>query len=82
MKLNAKVMKEIYPLATQPGIALKSKFEDGEVVFERIRPDQKLVISSFTNGLYYCKTLGGRVKKAFVYFERELGSTTTATEKA
>ena len=74
-------MKEIYSLATQPGIALKSKYEDGEVVFERIRPDQKLVISSFTNGLYYCTTLGGRIKKAFVYFERELGSTTTATKK-
>ena len=74
-------MKEIYPLATQPGIALKNKYEDGEIVFERIRPTQKLVISSFSNGLYYCNILGGRAKKAFVYFERELGSTTTAMEK-
>ena len=74
-------MKGVYPLATQPGIALKNKYEDGEVVFERIRPSQKLVISSFSNGLYYCKILGSRVKKAFVYFERELGSTTTAIEK-
>lgn len=74
-------MKEIYPLVTQPGIELKNKYEDGEVVFERIRPTQKLVISSFSNGLYYCKILEGRVRKAFVYFERELGSTTTATEK-
>jgi len=72
-------MKEIYPQLTQPATALKNRFENGDVVFERIRPSQKLVISSFANGLYYCKLLGGRVRKAFVYFERELMSTTSAT---
>jgi len=74
-------MKEIYTLLAPPGIALKNRFEDGDVVFERIRPSQKLIISSFANGLYYCKLLGCRVKRTFVYFERELGSATTATGK-
>ncbi|HMG91026.1 MAG TPA: hypothetical protein VK589_13265 [Chryseolinea sp.] len=74
-------MKEIYPLLIQPGTALKNRYEDGEVVFERIHPSRKLVISSFSNGLYYCELLGGQVKKALVYFERELRSTIIATDK-
>jgi hypothetical protein len=74
-------MKEIYPLLIQPGTALKNRYEDGEVVFERIRPSQKMVISGFSNGLYYCEVLGGQVKKALVYFERELRSAITAADK-
>lgn len=53
---------------------MENKYKDGEIVFERIHPDQKLIISNYMNGLYYCRLQGTRSKKTFVYFERDLKS--------
>jgi hypothetical protein len=51
---------------------MNTKFKEGEVVFERVRPQQKLIISRFVNNLYYCKTEEDRNQKELTYFERDL----------
>ena len=56
---------------------MENKFKEGDIVYERIHPTQKLVISRYVNGIYYCNLPEGRARKAFVYFERELKSDTT-----
>ena len=51
---------------------MEKKYNDGEVVFDRIRPNQKLVINSYSNKIYYCTPQEERAQKQLVYFEREL----------
>ena len=48
------------------------KFKDGEEVYERIRPGQKLIISCHVKGIYYCKIVENLCRKELIYFEREL----------
>jgi uncharacterized protein YodC (DUF2158 family) len=48
------------------------KFKEGEVVYEKIRPQQRLFISKSQSGLYYCKVEEDRTRKELVYFERDL----------
>jgi hypothetical protein len=50
-----------------------AKYKTGEVVIERIRPTNKLIIVRWDNGVYYCRpTWGGQRRKALVYLERDL----------
>jgi hypothetical protein len=51
---------------------MAGKFKEGEIVFERIRPTNKLIIVRRDNGLYYCKPPSGVRRKDLVYMEREL----------
>ena len=51
---------------------MENKFKKGEVVKERIRPTQKLIITRYINKLYYCKIEENPNLKELVYFEREL----------
>ena len=51
---------------------METKYKNGEVVSERIRPALKLVIRRFMNGIYYCEVQENRSRKELVYFEREL----------
>jgi uncharacterized protein YodC (DUF2158 family) len=51
---------------------MENKFKDGDVVYECGRPDQRMVITHFTNGLYYCQVQGNRKRKELVYLERDL----------
>ncbi len=51
---------------------MENKFKEGEVVKERIRPTQKLIITRHINKLYYCKIEENPNLKELVYFEREL----------
>jgi hypothetical protein len=46
----------------------------GEIVIERIRPTNKLIIVRWDNGVYYCRpTWGGEQRrKDLVYLERDL----------
>jgi uncharacterized protein YodC (DUF2158 family) len=60
---------------------MENKYKIGDIVFERIHPATKLVISNYINGLYYCKLQGNSVRKAFVYFERELRPATALAVK-
>ncbi len=50
-----------------------AKYKMGEIVIERIRPRNKLIIVRWDNGVYYCRpTWGGRRRKDLVYLERDL----------
>lgn len=53
---------------------MENKYKEGEVVFERIRPNQKLVVKRFTHNMYYCKVQENPNRKDLVYLERELTS--------
>jgi len=56
---------------------MEAKYKTGEVVIERIRPTNKLVIVRWDNGVYYCKpTWGGQLRKDLVYLERDLADWT------
>jgi hypothetical protein len=49
-----------------------NKFKAGEVVYERTRPAQKLIVRHYTDNIYYCKSQENSTSKHLVYFEREL----------
>jgi len=49
-----------------------TKYKNGEVVFDRTRPMQKLIVTRYFSNLYYCKPTEAPNKKDLVYFEREL----------
>lgn len=49
-----------------------NKYKEGEVVYERTRPMQKLIVRRFLSNVYYCKPMDALKSKDLVYFEREL----------
>lgn len=49
-----------------------TKFKEGQVVVERIRPLSKLIVSRYDCGIYYCKVFEGRLRKELVYLEHDL----------
>ena len=49
-----------------------NKFKEGEIVYARIFPGKKLIVSRYVNKLYYCKVPENLKLKELVYFEREL----------
>jgi uncharacterized protein YodC (DUF2158 family) len=51
---------------------MEIKFKEGEEVYDRIRPGQKLIISRYLKGIYYCKIVENLRRKELIYFEREL----------
>lgn len=51
---------------------MENRFKEGEVVEERIRPGQKLVVSHFSKHVYYCKVQENQNRKELVYFESDL----------
>ncbi len=53
---------------------MESKYKNGEIVRERIRPTMKLMVSRYVNGIYYCFIQERNSKKELVYLERELVS--------
>lgn len=53
---------------------MEHKYKDGEVVFDRMRPMQKLIIRKYSNRVYYCKVEEDPRRKELSYFERELSS--------
>ncbi len=53
---------------------MENTFKEGEVVFERIRPNQKLIVKHFTNKMYYCQAEENPNRKELIYMERELTS--------
>jgi len=51
---------------------MEHKYKEGDIVNERVRSAQKLIVSRLFNKLYYCKTFENPRRKALVFFEREL----------
>ncbi len=47
-------------------------YKKGEIVVERIRPGQNLIVSRYSQNLYYCRVQGNDKRKELVYSESEL----------
>jgi hypothetical protein len=57
---------------TKTRYIMDEKFKKGDEVYERIRPAQKLIISRYFKGIYYCKVIENLRRKELIYLEREL----------
>ncbi|MDZ7646160.1 MAG: hypothetical protein U5K54_02675 [Cytophagales bacterium] len=53
---------------------MEIKFKAGDEVYERIRPSQKLIVTRYFKGIYYCKIEEHKTAKELMYFERDLMS--------
>ena len=51
---------------------MEHKYKEGDIVNERVRSSQKLIITRLLNKLYYCKIQENPGRKELVFFEREL----------
>jgi hypothetical protein len=51
---------------------MENTYKTGDVVYERIRPAQKLIVKRFASNLYYCQAEENSQIKRLVYLEREL----------
>lgn len=58
-------------------MTMENKYKAGEIVFDRIRPGQKLIVERFEDRVYYCKVMEAPHRKAIAYLERELKSATS-----
>lgn len=61
---------------------MNTKYNEGDEVYDRIRPGQKLIVSRHQHGMYYCKRIEHRNEKELIYFERELMSRAQYTSVA
>ena len=59
-------------------MSIESKFKEGDVVVDRARPTQKLVIERYLDQIYYCKDQENPKLKELVYLERDLIADTTS----
>jgi hypothetical protein len=50
---------------------MENKYKEGETVFDRSRPQQKLIVCKYFNKVYYCQ-IEENHNKRLAYFEREL----------
>jgi hypothetical protein len=53
-------------------MAPESKYKLGDIVIEKTRPSQKMVIEQHADGIYYCRLTEAPDRKALVYLERDL----------
>lgn len=51
---------------------MDNTYELGEVVFERVRPNQKLIIMQRSGKIYYCVPQENLKRKALVFYARDL----------
>lgn len=56
---------QIYPI-------MENKYKNGDVVFESIHPNQRLIIQGYARGVYHCATQEDSSRNGLVYYEREL----------
>ena len=52
----------------------EGKYKAGEIVYDRIRPSQKLIVDRCIDRIYYCKLQEAPHRKAIVYMERDLSA--------
>ena len=57
---------------------MEPKFKEGEIVYERVRPAQKLIVRNHVGQIYYCMPEEHPDRKRLVFFERELMAKTYA----
>jgi hypothetical protein len=51
---------------------MEPKFKKGEIVYDRVRPTQKLIIRNQVGQIYYCMDEEHPHRKELVFFERDL----------
>lgn len=51
---------------------MEKTYELGEVVFERVRPNQKLIVMNRVGNLYYCVPKENLKRKALVFYARDV----------
>ena len=51
---------------------MESKYKKGDIVFERIRPTQKLTVKEVVYNVYYCQPEENK-KRELVFLEHDLG---------
>jgi len=61
---------------------MENKYKEGDIVNERVRPLQKLIINRHINNIYYCKIQENPRRKNLVFFERDLQSDINSTSKS
>lgn len=60
---------------------MQNKFTEGEVVVERIRPTQKLVVKRIAANIYYCMDQNNAHRNFLVYLEHELAAADSTNAK-
>ncbi len=51
---------------------MEPKFKEGQVVYERLRPAQGLIVKNHVGLIYFCRSQTDLMRKELVFFEREL----------
>ncbi len=51
---------------------MENKYKEGEIVYAKVKPDQKLLIRRYVDKIYYCKIQKDPTLKELVFFEREI----------
>lgn len=51
---------------------MENLYKEGEVVSERTRPNQKLIVKRYASNMYYCQTQERAARRELVYLERDL----------
>lgn len=51
---------------------VENKYKEGQVVFERTHPTQKLIVDHIADRVYYCRVQENPKRKELVYLERDL----------
>lgn len=60
---------------------MEKKFKEGEIVYERIRPHQQLIVSTSTGNVYSCLARERPERKPLIFFGRELKEETSSHSK-
>ena len=60
---------------------MENKYKEGEIVYARVNPGLKLIIRRYVDKIYYCKIQDEPDRKELVYFEREILTFLSDTEK-
>jgi hypothetical protein len=66
------VTRELINCTPRKDKPMKNKYKPGTIVFEKMFPKKKLVISRYANKLYHCLADEGPKRKEFLFFEKEL----------
>ncbi len=51
---------------------IEHKYDDGDIVYSKINPDEKLLVRRYIDRIYFCRHIPDLGQKELAYFEREL----------
>ena len=65
-------IEEYIPKTKQITPIMENIYKEGEVVSERTRPNQKLIVKRYSSNMYYCQAEESATRRELVYLERDL----------